>query len=403
MINLIGSYPVKKVCRRLPGNTAPPARPYVHRLGYHSAISHYTGGGDINRFSGTSFNAKIRQREKLEKLQAAAEVSAQTKENAIRLVKGFPVRGVLPAWVYPGLLTEKEVNRIRTKGKSKNVAERGAPKIHLFSDRTKGIVKARSTAFFRSIEGRKIFCTLTFIEDPKDDARAVKILNKFLTVLRKEYDNLNYLWVAERQEKNSDRIHFHLIINRYINIRRFNALWILQQYRAGLKHEKYSKQEVEAHFRAGLPFQKMLNPVDVKKVKNIGVLSSYLSKYISKGNNGGGFACLVWHCSRPVSRLCLRVVVGYDCIELAKGYDNAVVDKKTGEVLKMPQPTRNRDGSGFFYTVWRINNPGRFLPFLRELEQINKWIQKGEFSENDFIEYLAAGIPEEKYRRIYLN
>jgi hypothetical protein len=383
-------------------------RPYVHRAGYHAAVSHYVGGFDgINRFSGTCLNRQIRKNEKI-RLENQAQAIDEAKKRNIAKIGGFSVEtNRLGAWVRPGIPGRIKKNKLSVKGKNPSAPSgRGIP-VFMFSQRTRRIVKDKATAFYRSAGNKKIFCTLTFIKDPGSDAVAVSVLNKFLTVLRKEHSNFQYLWVAEKQEKNNDRIHFHLILNTRISIKRFNAMWVLQQYNSGITHEKYSISEIEQRFHAGT-MQEILNPVDVRTIKNIGTLAGYLSKYISKANRGRDgmektFGCRVWHCSRGVSALITKQLVSQECIEVCKSYENAVVDKKTGEILKMPEPMKDIDGRGFFYTVWRINQPGRILCFLREMEQINKWIISREFSREQIIEYLQTTITPDYYRQHFLN
>lgn len=387
--------------------TAKNSRPYVHRAGFHACVSHYTGSADsINRFSGTCLNRQIRENEK-KRIQAETEILKATQERTLHKLGGMEIEaGDVSPWVYTGLPRRVKQDRVRNNRARVAARRRGISARLFFSERTRRIVKDKATAFYRSAGRKKIFCTLTFINEPATDADAVAVLNKFLTILRREHENLQYLWVAERQTDNNNRIHFHLIINTRIGIKRFNGLWVLQQYNAGIIHEKHTRAEILERFEAGT-MQEIFNPVDVKTVRNIGVLAGYLSKYVTKGNNKNGFGCRVWHCSRGVSALITKQVVPQECIEVAKSFDNCVVDKKTGEVLSFPRPMADTDGRGVFYTVWRINQPGRFLCYLREMEQLNKWIISAEFQAKEkkqqIVEYLKITITPDRYRAHYLN
>jgi hypothetical protein len=368
-----------------------PEKPYVHRLGYHSVVSNYTGGNIVSRLSGSSINRKLHELQKDQK-----EAIGKTKKDAIKKVKSVPVGRKLPAWVLPGLLSQTEIDNIRNRKRVSSASGRKLPRIHVLSGRSKQLVKGKCTAFYRSCPGRKTLCTLTFINDVSD-AAAVRILNKFFTVLRKEFTDLQYIWIAERQLLTTNRIHFHIIINAFLPIKRFNALWIVQQYNAGICHPKYSLDEILWYNNQGR-MQEILNPVDVKRVKNISMLSSYLTKYITKGNNKGGFGCLAWHCSRQVSQLFLRVVCDNKVVDLARSVENARFNRSTGEFFGMPQPVRERSGTKFFYTIWYLNQPGRFLPFLRELEEINKYIMAGDVSPDRVMQYLAEAWDEDHSR-----
>lgn len=379
------------------------ARPYVHRAGYHAAISHYVGGNDgINRFSGTCLNRQIRINEKIRLQDQAQAIKAAKERGAAKIGAVPPPVDKITAWSRPGLNSRTKKNKLRIKGRDTAARERRSNAHFVFSDRTRRIVKDKATAFYRAAGNKKVFATLTFVADPGTDAAAVSVLNKFLTVLRKGFSNLQYLWVAERQTKTTNRIHFHLMLNTRIGIKRFNGLWVLQQYNAGIRHEKHNQDEINARFSAGT-MQEIFNPVDVREIRNIGRLAGYLTKYITKGNNTGGFGCRVWHCSRGVSALITKQIVPQEMIEIIKGYDNAIVDKKTGEILTMPAPMKDTDGRGLFYTVWRINQPGRFLRYLFEMEQINKWIIAREFTRDQVIEYLQTTITPDKYRQHFLN
>jgi hypothetical protein len=394
---------------------------YIHRLGYYSLVSNYTGGDSLKKLCGSSINRKIRDREKMER----TGIDQRKGRNIGKAVIDKNNGGRESYWVNPAKFSPPEVDRVLSSQQIPNASGRGIhktfkfdkradelfppenrkklPKVHKFSSRTKGHVKARATAFFRAVTGKrsKIFCTLTFINDVAD-AIAVRILNKFLTVLRKEKPGLEYLWVAERQMKTTGRIHFHLIINSYLPIRRINSLWVLQQYNSGVVFPGVDLKEITERYASG-SIHEILNPVDVKRIRNIGILSSYLSKYISKGNNEGGFGCLTWHCSRRVSQLFLRAIVGSDCVAVARGIENCKVDKRTGEFFGMPEPVREKHGEKFFYTIWYLNQPGRFLCYLREMEQINKWLMDRSATVDDVIEYLGGGITDDNYRKHYLN
>lgn len=366
-----------------------PEKRYVSRLGHHSLVSNYTGGNTVNRLSGSSINRKMRDRERLEKGESDCRGMAHAIGQARRSIAASEE---IPAWVCPGLLSQDQIDRIRDRERVPDAPGGNVQRIHMLNSRSKGIVKARCTAFYRACAGRKTLCTLTFINDVADSI-AVRVLNKFLTVLRKDFPKLQYVWVAERQEKTTNRIHFHLIVNVFMPIKRWNALWVLQQYNAGITHPKFTREEV-LQFAGTESMKDILNPVDVTRVKNIQALSNYLTKYITKGNNKGGFGCLVWHCSREVSQLFLRTIVDWTVVQLAKGIENARYNRATGEFFGMPEPVREKSGK-FFYTIWYINRPGRFLPFLAEMEEMNRYILNGDVSTDRVIQYLIEAHDED--------
>jgi hypothetical protein len=368
----------------------PPVK-FVHRLGYHNCVSNSTGGNAVNRFSGSSINRQKRKNEMLASLERNGTESA-----AIRFVEkvGIGARNI-PAWVCPGLLSEDQVRKIQIRKQVPRTPKRDVQPVHVLSSRSKGIVRNRFAAFYRAAGGSKTFCTLTFINDVADSA-AIGILNKFLTALREKFPRLQYIWIAERQLEKTGRIHFHMIINKFLPVVKYNALWVTQQYNSGITHPLYSLDEILQFAREGI-LQKKLSPLDVRKVKNVSVLSAYLTKYITKGNNQGGFGCAVWHCSRDVSKLYLRTVVGWEVVNLAKSDANARFNRKTGEYYGPPLTIAGRTGKngGFLYVVYPLNQPGRFLCYLREMEQLNKWICcQDPPTVQDLIDYTSAPLAE---------
>jgi hypothetical protein len=219
-----------------------------------------------------------------------------------------------------------------------------------------------------------VLATITFLNDV-EDRKAVSILNKFLTSLREENDKIKYLWVAERQK--NGRIHFHIILNKKMPVRKYNALWVLQQYNAGICKPGIDINQVRSWIKTDeenpdkkSELQKRLNPFDVEKITSMYGLSWYLTKYITK-NNSGAFNCLAWHCSRNVSRLFTKTVVTRSTFSKVGSADNSKIDKKTGEIIPA------RQISGAFYHLYFIENKYLFLPEMAELETINCWVLDG--------------------------
>jgi hypothetical protein len=370
---------------RVSNKRSTPTENWVNRLGYHSIVSNYTGGNTINRLSGSAINRRARQRAKIEILGPGGGQRA-----AVEYVERISARGVIPAWVCPGLLSPDQVEQIRAGKRVPRTHERNVQPLHVLSQRSKGIVRARCAAFYRAAGGRKTFCTLSFINDVTD-ANGIKVLNKFLIALREYFGDLEYIWIAERQMKTTGRIHFHLIINKWLPVVKFNALWVLQQYNSGIIHEKLTLHDVHNYTAKG-ELQKYLSPLDVRRIRNVRQLSQYLTKYITKGNNAGGFGCAVWHCSRAVSKLFLRTIVSWEVVALAKSDENARFNHSTGEYFGPPTYTAGRQGrtGGFLYIVYHLNQPARFLCYLREMEQINKWLIDGSEDSETVMRYLAG-------------
>lgn len=289
---------------------------------------------------------------------------------------------------YPSL-SGSSLNRKKPKQKAKAGPPSGDP--HLFSARSRGKVKDKATAFYRSASGNRIFVTLTFIQ-AIPDKKGVEILNKFMTVLRKEKPGLQYLWVAEHQETNPDtpnNIHFHIIMNRRLPVKRYNALWTLQQYNAGLvgrraNGEAVTQQEIERRYQHDVTSQfkkkdpdsvmAVFNPFHVDKAYGVNGLAYYLTKYISKQKNKDPFDCLNWHCSRRVSRLFTKEIVSPSTFAYLLSFNNYKVNTQTGECWRAEIISRP------FFTMIYVHNKGAPLSRLVQMETVNKWIMKEDFT-----------------------
>jgi hypothetical protein len=152
-------------------------------------------------------------------------------------------------------------------------------------------------------------------------------------------------------------------------------LWVLAQYNSGLIGcdkfgNEISREEILMRFENDT-VHKVFNPLDIKKVKSISGLSGYLTKYITKQKKTP-FTCLPWHCSRQVSRMFTRATVGPSAFAYMQSFNNYRVDRETGEctapMMAKPHP---------YYVVVYAANKSAPLKYLREMEQVNKWILEG--------------------------
>jgi hypothetical protein len=374
----------------------PNEKGYIWRMGYNICAGTYSGGQRQCRWSGSSLNRNqnLRYDKKLEVPEGDSITLAR------KIAKVFHRRGEpIPQPLRHYLIQqdpESEGGFRNWLSTAQIVGDDGISlPIHMLSPRSRGKIRDKATAFFRSCPGHRVFCTLTFIA-PVADGTGVAVLNKFLTTVRKGFPNLQYLWVAERQENTN--IHFHIILNNRLPIRRYNALWVLQQYKAGLRGQtKYGEEielpEIERRFRKGT-IHEVFNPVDIKKVRSIAGLSAYLTKYITKQKETF-FGCSPWHCSRGVSRLFTKTTVGPSAFAYMMGLGNCKVDKTTGEIF-MPELARPKGRGGAYCILVYVNKKDAPLPYLREMEAINKWMIAGQV--DDVKGYLDT-VTQDGYRR----
>lgn len=164
-------------------------------------------------------------------------------------------------------------------------------KLRTMSRRTKSKIRKKIMAFSFTKQPQSSFLTLTFCNQV-EDKKAVKVLGGFLENANKRFEDFQYLWVAEKQENNKvfkNNIHFHIINNRYWNLKKWWPYWLELQKKHGIVPR-------EENYKAASAF-------NVKKVQqgNIRGLVKYLTSYVTK--NTGSFGCQVWNCSKKISRL----------------------------------------------------------------------------------------------------
>lgn len=386
---------------------APDEKGYAWSMGYNQCTGRYTQGDLFPELSGSSLNRKKNEKDlprtARDIIALANKTEIQYRRRGVWIIECWyrwwekPVSvGELLSWIYIAVDAEN-LDRARELtlrfselfGELPPAISYG---VHVLSTRSRGKIKDKATAFFRSCPGDRIFGTFSFIA-PVDDKTGQSILNKFLVQCRKKFPALQYFWVAERQDNGN--IHFHMILNKRLPVGRWNALWVLQQYNAGLVGhdewgdeiskerimELYALDQKEGYCGARSKdgkkkisrIQAALNPLDLKKVKSIGRLSSYLTKYITKQEKNKPFGCAVWHCSRRVSRMFTRQTVGPSAFAYMKSMSNWGVDKKTGEIWGLPQEFMPCPYAVVIYALDKTAP----LRYLRRMEQVNKWVLEG--------------------------
>jgi hypothetical protein len=392
--------PIRKMRQQLSRGTYQETKAYTWTMGYNHCIGTYSSGGRYCKWGGSSLNRNKLLRKDHDPENPKTMLPGKAGSSialAYQSARRYYLRGEpLPAELSDYLSIPDPANERKFRLWLSEQTKRGDDgillPIHVLGSRSRGKIKDKATAFFRSCPGDRIFCTLTFVA-PVSDRAGVIILNKFLTQLRKEFKNLQYLWVAERQDNGN--IHFHIILNKRLPIRKYNALWVLQQYRSGLRGQTQfgvpvDLAEVEARYKNG-SIHRVFNPVDVKKVKSIAGLSSYLTKYITKQKKNI-YGCLPWHCSRGVSRLFTKTLVGISAFNYMMSLANCRLDKSTGEVF-MPEVIRPK---AFKLAVLvYVNKKDAPLRYLREMEQINKWLIRGLTVDRGYLD----GFDDDTYRK----
>lgn len=199
--------------------------------------------------------------------------------------------GIIPKSEFTGSALQRKKQPKKLTPKKKVLEDKNKEKkLRLMSRRTKQKIRKKITCFART-QKKLSFVTLTFLNKVSDE-QAVIILRKFIDNVKKRSEDFQYVWVVERQTKNTTfkgNAHFHMITNKYWKIEKWWNYWLDLQIKNGIKPR-------EENFRPSSAFDvKQLNTNNIRRI------SSYVTKYVTKNN--AKFNCQVWNCSRKVSEL----------------------------------------------------------------------------------------------------
>ena len=175
-------------------------------------------------------------------------------------------------------------------------------KERFMSGRTKSKIKQKLTALSQ-VHKNLSFLTLTFVNKVEDE-KGVKVFEKFISNVKKQSKDFQYVWIAEKQSKNKvfkDNIHFHIVSNKFFVLNKWADYWQKLQHKNGIVPREDS-------YKASSAF-------DVKGIAtdNIKGVMCYLTKYVTK--NTTKLNCQVWNCSKKISRLYTGFYSGYEFLE----------------------------------------------------------------------------------------
>lgn len=158
----------------------------------------------------------------------------------------------------------------------------------------KNKVRSKILAYSK-LRKSQIFMAFYSISFPRglSDEVIRRIHNTVLTRIRKLDKLFSYIWIAERQKNGT--LHFHMLTNRYFNIRIINYMYARAIHNQIIK---LSLNEFNYDY-------KKYNGVDVKMVSSIDSLSKYLTKYVTKNNELYDGLC--WNCDSSVSALVTHI------------------------------------------------------------------------------------------------
>lgn len=191
---------------------------------------------------------------------------------------------------YRGEMTSKSARRLRKK------IEIWYEGIQLHNNRAREgeIVNTRKMVF--------LTLTLSTSQFHSDQEIKLKILKPFFRILRDSYSVRNYVWKAESQENGN--IHFHCIIDRFLDKFKVQQIWNKCQNALGYIDEFEKKY----HHR---------NPpsTQIQAVSDMCGLLQYFEKYIAKTESYRKIKGAVWKGSQSVMSLQFFEFVGDSEVE----------------------------------------------------------------------------------------
>jgi hypothetical protein len=162
------------------------------------------------------------------------------------------------------------------------------------------------------------FLTLTLTKEQTllDNVIKRKVLVPFISMLRAQCGLELYFWRAEAQQNGN--IHFHLIIDCYVNKSRVNYLWDLCQWNADILDERpiYTEDYHTASTR-------------IEAVQGEKAVAGYVCKYVTKEDGSRKIFGRIWGCSDELRNLSVPAMEFSN--EIARDVTEKV-DKKSYEI-----------------------------------------------------------------------
>jgi len=197
------------------------------------------------------------------------------------------------------------------------------------------------------------FVTLTLPSSQKHtDTVLRKSLVRFIENLTKTYKVQHYVWKAETQKNGN--IHFHLLIDRFIDWQVIKSLWNKQLFKLG--YIDFYQKKMKSFFREGfklLPNDKRKkeqqikayesnlasnfttpNTTDIHSLKGVSNITNYIIKYMTKLEpNKRSIIGAVWGANNELKKINYPTVTDFDFNGLFTDLINLVENEKQIKVI----------------------------------------------------------------------
>lgn len=163
------------------------------------------------------------------------------------------------------------------------------------------------------------FCTLTLPATQMHTDKEIKrdLLNHFLISIKRKEKNNTSLWVSEKQENGN--IHFHILFEKFIAWQSIRSTWngilephgYIENYRHNQKHyhrngfqvnekliDKWSAEnQYKAYLKGCAENWSNPNSTDIHSLEKIKNVASYITKYLTKGDENLLIDGKLWACT----------------------------------------------------------------------------------------------------------
>ena len=221
---------------------------------------------------------------------------------------------------------------------------------------------------------RLAFITLTLPSKQKHSDVEIKnkLINQFLFEIKRKYKISNFVWKAELQK--NENIHFHLIIDKYIDYQALRRRWnrilnkldYVKNYQSKMQNQKLSEyhknrqkykvctlsDSAKAYAKGVQSNWSNPNSVDIKSVFGKKDLAIYLGKYFAKKVSSSELTDLEQTRLKNFGRVWSR---SYSLVKLK--FQNKYIVSEVQALLKYLDSTKKfvKKVEGQFFTVYYFN------------------------------------------------
>lgn len=278
----------------------------------------------------------------------------------------------------------KKVIKYTTDDKMSGQTQRKMSTAIKYLNHTATARKVQNKLTNSDIRFKLVFITLTLSSEQThtDNELKNKLLNHFLTEIKKHYNIKHYVWRLEKQA--NGRAHFHIVCDNFIPHNDLRNMWNRIQNKLGYvdkyqtrmqslsyaeyvstydSNNKYTPQQIKSAWIKGKSSNwQHPNSTDVHSLQYINNIDAYLCKYMTKQEQNKGISGRLWGCSQSLSNI--------------TGARNIVDSDISQELSIMHQSGLVREYAGDYFTIFFYDfNILRELKCTRILSMINEYLQ----------------------------